>query len=212
MSTQGVTEANLAKKIDCAQGGIRRWLNSKQSAKLQEKYDQMLWQVLSDFDVYVAKSKVLAKAEQAAVGATPAETTPAEGVGAPEAKAAAAAAKQGELQTVAPGPSEPAVVGLLPATCCVCGEVGTRIRKLVKCRCVYIFSQLAMCNLQHVHAIISIYAQPSLHTHNHQYHGTTTIMHTQPSLSMHSNQYLWTITSIYAQPSDHHYVCTTISV
>lgn len=44
--------------------------------------------------------------------------------------------------------------GLLPATCGVCDGGGTRTRKLVKCRCVCMFGQLALllvciCKLQH---------------------------------------------------------------
>ena len=40
MSTHEVTEAALAAKNDCAQAGIKVWLKSKQSPKVEKQYNR----------------------------------------------------------------------------------------------------------------------------------------------------------------------------
>jgi hypothetical protein len=61
MSTQKVTQACVATKIDCFKGDIKAWLNSRQTPNVQKEYDQRLWQMLSEFDAYVAKKKEVAQ-------------------------------------------------------------------------------------------------------------------------------------------------------
>ena len=70
MSTQELTEAGLATKIHCAKADIKAWLKSKQSSQVEKQYDQMLWQMLSNFDVDLAKKKVVANPVNEKVFAT----------------------------------------------------------------------------------------------------------------------------------------------